>query len=130
MGSALLSAQLQCTVTVQLHGTPGRSSDHFCRHLIKDCCRCCACSIASCSAGTGSQQYLHPRPSPALLPGSDPMADGVFDPPQSIAEKAHVKSWEQYDALYKQSLDSPDEFWGAQADKFTWRKRWSNPVCT
>jgi acetyl-CoA synthetase len=37
-----------------------------------------------------------------------------------IAEGAHIKSMEEYQRLYRQSLAQPEEFWRAQADRLTW----------
>ena len=44
--------------------------------------------------------------------------------PEAIAKNAHI-SKEQYDALYKRSIEDPDAFWGEQADQFlSWYKMW------
>ena len=37
-----------------------------------------------------------------------------------IAEGAHINSMEEYQRLYRQSLDQPEEFWRAQAERITW----------
>jgi len=38
---------------------------------------------------------------------------------------AYVRSREEYDALYRQSIEDPDLFWGEQARKYlTWEKEW------
>ncbi len=36
-----------------------------------------------------------------------------------------IKSLEQYHKDYKQSVAEPDEFWGAVAENFYWKKKWS-----
>ncbi len=53
------------------------------------------------------------------------MADTkVYPVPAEIAARAWINA-EQYEALYKRSVDDPDGFWGEQADQFlTWFKRW------
>jgi acetyl-CoA synthetase len=48
----------------------------------------------------------------------------VFPPPAEFAAKAHIKSLEEYEALYKKSIDDPEEFWAEAADELHWFKRW------
>ncbi len=44
--------------------------------------------------------------------------------PQDIAAKAHIKA-DQYEDMYRRSLEDPDGFWGEQADQFlSWSKMW------
>lgn len=52
----------------------------------------------------------------------------LYPPPADLAKNAHIKSKEQYDKMYKQSLEDPDAFWSDQADAFHWTKRWKSPV--
>lgn len=48
----------------------------------------------------------------------------TYPVPEAIKKKAHITS-EQYVAMYKQSLENPDDFWAEQAEKFlTWFKPW------
>ncbi len=35
-----------------------------------------------------------------------------------------IKSFEQYQADYKRSIDDPAEFWSTIAEHFTWKKKW------
>jgi acetyl-CoA synthetase len=35
-----------------------------------------------------------------------------------------VTSFEQYQQIYKQSVEQPEQFWADVADTFQWRKRW------
>ena len=35
-----------------------------------------------------------------------------------------IKSLEAYNAVYKQSVENPEEFWAGIADHFQWRKKW------
>ena len=41
-------------------------------------------------------------------------------------ENTHIKSLDQYNELYKESLESPDSFWGKIANRIDWYKRWNN----
>ena len=51
-----------------------------------------------------------------------------FPPSQHVSGAAHIKSREDYDALYEQSLTDPDRFWSDAAEQFHWNKRWTLPV--
>ncbi len=53
------------------------------------------------------------------------MADNkIYPVPPEAAEHALLNR-EQYDRMYRQSLDDPDTFWGEQAERFlTWFKKW------
>ncbi|MEK7199684.1 MAG: acetyl-coenzyme A synthetase N-terminal domain-containing protein, partial [Bacteroidota bacterium] len=35
-----------------------------------------------------------------------------------------IKSFEQYQADYKRSIEDPAEFWSTIAEHFTWKKKW------
>ena len=48
----------------------------------------------------------------------------VFPPPESFSERAHIRNREQYDRLYRQSLDDPETFWGNVASELHWFKKW------
>ena len=37
-----------------------------------------------------------------------------------IAERAHINSMEEYERLYRQSLDDPEAFWRDQAERLAW----------
>jgi len=57
------------------------------------------------------------------------MEKRVFDPPKGFVEKAHIKSMEEYERLYKRSIEDPDGFWGEMAEKhLDWFKKWDGPV--
>ena len=49
-------------------------------------------------------------------------------PPGKASHHAHVSSREQYDQMYKQSIEEPDVFWGQIAKDFFWNKPWAPPV--
>src|ERR1035441_5628815 len=48
----------------------------------------------------------------------------VFPPPPEFSAKAHIQSLEQYEALYKQSIDDPEAFWAGVAKDLHWFKPW------
>src|SRR5687768_1159332 len=48
----------------------------------------------------------------------------VFQPPPQLARRAWIKSREQYEQLYRESIDSPEKFWGRIADELHWFKKW------
>jgi acetyl-CoA synthetase len=56
-----------------------------------------------------------------------------FKPPSEFAEQAHIGSLEQYEELYRRSVDDPDGFWGDIASQFHWFKpfdqvcEWNQP---
>ena len=41
-----------------------------------------------------------------------------------IRERAHIKTMEEYERLYRLSLDNPEWFWGEQAKALTWFHPW------
>jgi len=48
----------------------------------------------------------------------------VYPVPAALAQSAYIDA-AQYDALYRQSVEDPDGFWGEQAEQFvTWFKKW------
>ena len=50
--------------------------------------------------------------------------DRLFPPPAQFAEKAHINSQEQYDAMWRKAKDAPAEFWGDMAQNLDWFKTW------
>ncbi|HEX6880320.1 MAG TPA: acetate--CoA ligase [Terriglobales bacterium] len=48
----------------------------------------------------------------------------VFPPPADFAKKAHVKSLEEYERIYKEAKDNPEKFWGGVAEELHWFKKW------
>jgi len=46
-----------------------------------------------------------------------------FPPPAELAKGAHIKSFNQYMEMYKQSIDNPDAFWLEQANTLDWVKK-------
>ena len=45
------------------------------------------------------------------------MANDMFPVKQSIRDRAHINSLEEYERLYRLSLDNPEWFWGEQIDR-------------
>ena len=50
--------------------------------------------------------------------------DRKFPPPSNITESAHIKSMEEYQKMYDESIKDPEGFWGKQAYILTWHKKW------
>jgi acetyl-CoA synthetase len=49
----------------------------------------------------------------------------VFAPPKEFSKRAHVKSLAHYHKLYKESVASPEKFWGRHArEELVWFKPW------
>ena len=48
----------------------------------------------------------------------------VFPPRPEFARRAHVKSREEYERLYRESIDQPEQFWGRMAEGLHWFKKW------
>ncbi|GAB4410191.1 MAG: acetate--CoA ligase [Thermodesulfovibrionales bacterium] len=48
-----------------------------------------------------------------------------FPPPSEFQSKAHIKSMEEYERLYRWSIDDPEGFWSWIAEEnILWQKRW------
>ncbi len=47
-----------------------------------------------------------------------------FAPLAGAGEHAHVKSMEEYQRLWKESIDEPEKFWGKVAKELHWFKPW------
>ena len=52
------------------------------------------------------------------------MAQDVYPVKPHIAQRAHIGNMEEYQRLYRLSLDNPDWFWGEQAKAITWYHPW------
>lgn len=49
----------------------------------------------------------------------------IFQPPKAIQEEAYIKSQQEYDRLYQESLTSPGDFWARQAkEQLDWFQPW------
>jgi acetyl-CoA synthetase len=49
----------------------------------------------------------------------------VFPPPPDFAAKAHVKSLEEYETLYRRSIQDPERFWAEIASELHWFAPWT-----
>jgi acetyl-CoA synthetase len=49
----------------------------------------------------------------------------VFAPSAEFVAKAHVQGLEQYEALYRRSVEDPEGFWGDAASELEWFAPWS-----
>ncbi len=56
---------------------------------------------------------------------ADTSAATVVKVPEQFAKQAHIGSIDKYRALYDRSISNPDAFWGEQAERITWSKKWS-----
>src|SRR6202522_2355688 len=50
----------------------------------------------------------------------------VFPPPAEFAAQAHVKSLEEYEALYRRSIQDPESFWAEVAAELHWFAPWTS----
>jgi acetyl-CoA synthetase len=48
----------------------------------------------------------------------------VFQPPKEFSAKARIKSFTEYEQLYKQAQDDPEGFWADMAKELDWFKPW------
>jgi acetyl-CoA synthetase len=49
----------------------------------------------------------------------------TFPPSKEFSQKAHIKSIEEYEKIYRRSVEDPEGFWGEMAEKqLTWFKKW------
>lgn len=54
--------------------------------------------------------------------------DRLFPPPESFAQKAHVKSLAEYEKLYERSVTDPEGFWAEVAAELPWFSRWNKVI--
>jgi acetyl-CoA synthetase len=48
----------------------------------------------------------------------------IFPPPEAFRRKAHLQRLEDYEALYRKSVEDPEGFWGEQAQALDWIRKW------
>jgi acetyl-CoA synthetase len=48
----------------------------------------------------------------------------LFPPSPAFSAKAWIKSRQQYDQMYRESIDQPEQFWGKIAAELHWFKKW------
>ena len=47
-----------------------------------------------------------------------------FPPPKAFSKNAYIKSEEEYNKLYKESIADPPKFWAKKAEELHWFKKW------
>ncbi|XP_028667614.1 acetyl-coenzyme A synthetase, cytoplasmic isoform X1 [Erpetoichthys calabaricus] len=57
-----------------------------------------------------------------MIPGYAQQSN-VFPPPVSLAEEAHVSSFQKYKELYMKSVENPEEFWNDTIKEFFWKTK-------
>jgi acetyl-CoA synthetase len=48
----------------------------------------------------------------------------VFPPSAKFAASAHIKSFEEYEEIYKRAAEDPEAFWASVAENLHWFKKW------
>jgi acetyl-CoA synthetase len=51
-----------------------------------------------------------------------------YDPPAEFAARARIRSFSEYERLYRESLEDPAAFWGRESRDLVFRTRWSTTV--
>ncbi len=54
------------------------------------------------------------------------MSEPMIPVKPEIQQHAHIRSMEEYQRLYRASIDSPEAFWGEQAQTLTWFHPWTH----
>ncbi|SNS90219.1 acetyl-coenzyme A synthetase [Granulicella rosea] len=49
----------------------------------------------------------------------------LFPPPADFAAKAHIQNLEQYESMYRKSVEEPEEFWAEAASELDWFEKWT-----
>lgn len=52
------------------------------------------------------------------------LEDQVIMPSDAVKMKATIRNIEEYQEIYRRSIDDPEGFWGDLADQLSWYKRW------
>jgi len=51
----------------------------------------------------------------------------VVDPPEWVKKGAHMSSMDEYEAMYKRSVEDPEGFWAEMAEEYMyWHKKWDS----
>jgi acetyl-CoA synthetase len=56
---------------------------------------------------------------------ADEKSVAKYPPPAEFSAKAHVKSFDEYQAMYDRSIQDPEGFWAEVAEGFVWKEKWS-----
>lgn len=46
----------------------------------------------------------------------------------TISDDLRIRNYEEYQALYKESVTNPEDFWEQVAEKFLWQKKWDKTL--
>ncbi|WP_238398732.1 acetate--CoA ligase [Edaphobacter sp. 12200R-103] len=52
----------------------------------------------------------------------------VFEPSPEFRAQAHISSLEQYEQMYRRSVENPDEFWAEAASELDWFAPWTSVI--
>ena len=52
----------------------------------------------------------------------------VFPPLAEFAAHAHIKSLAEYEAMYRRSVEQPEEFWAEAAGELDWFAPWTKVI--
>lgn len=52
-------------------------------------------------------------------------AEAIFPPSAEFSQKARISSIEQYEEMYRHSIENPESFWAQEAQDLDWRAPWS-----
>ena len=50
--------------------------------------------------------------------------DRKFECPEPFRQRAHIQSLEDYERIYRESVEEPEKFWGGIANELHWFKKW------
>lgn len=49
----------------------------------------------------------------------------LFEPPAFVRDRAYLRTREEYEEMYRRSVEDPEGFWAQQADEYLyWHKKW------
>ncbi|MDO8721702.1 MAG: acetate--CoA ligase [Syntrophales bacterium] len=48
----------------------------------------------------------------------------TFPPPKEFVDQARIRSREEYEKMWKESIENPDRFWGNAASELFWFQKW------
>jgi len=48
--------------------------------------------------------------------------DEVYEAPDAFKQRAKISSMDEYERMYRRSIENPDAFWGDQADRLDWQE--------
>ncbi len=51
----------------------------------------------------------------------------IYPTDPNFSKRAHIKNFEEYQKLYRESIENPETFWGRMAEEtVTWQKKWDS----